>query len=154
MNTQMRPLASPARLLAVCLALASLATCTQQQQQQEYQIRHQASQQQEQTIEFGPSDGQVIQEHQDQVEQQQLEELRSKTNGRRRATPGSQRRPPPAGATTKGLSGRNATVESRASARRKKLVCYYGTWAVYRPDAGRFAVENIDPFLCTHIIYG
>lgn len=37
---------------------------------------------------------------------------------------------------------------------RKNLVCYYGTWAVYRPDAGKYPVENIDPFLCTHVIYG
>lgn len=35
----------------------------------------------------------------------------------------------------------------------KKMVCYYGTWAVYRPGDGRFPVENIDPFICTHIIY-
>lgn len=37
---------------------------------------------------------------------------------------------------------------------KKKLVCYYGTWAVYRPDAGKYPVENIDPHLCTHVIYG
>lgn len=42
----------------------------------------------------------------------------------------------------------------RATTKRKNLVCYYGTWAVYRPDGGKFAVENIDPFLCTHVIYG
>lgn len=41
-----------------------------------------------------------------------------------------------------------------AQASKKNLVCYYGTWAVYRPDAGKYPVENIDPFLCTHIIYG
>jgi len=35
----------------------------------------------------------------------------------------------------------------------KKMVCYYGSWAVYRPGNGKFDVENIDPFLCTHIIY-
>ena len=29
-----------------------------------------------------------------------------------------------------------------------KLVCYYGSWAVYRPENGKFPVENIDPFLC------
>lgn len=34
------------------------------------------------------------------------------------------------------------------------MVCYYGTWAVYRPGNGKFDVENIDPFLCTTIIYG
>lgn len=34
------------------------------------------------------------------------------------------------------------------------MVCYYGSWAVYRPGNGKFDVEHIDPFLCTHIIYG
>lgn len=33
------------------------------------------------------------------------------------------------------------------------MVCYFGSWAVYRPGNGKFDVENIDPFLCTHIIY-
>lgn len=33
------------------------------------------------------------------------------------------------------------------------MVCYYGSWAVYRPEKGKFPVENIDPFLCTHVIY-
>jgi chitinase len=32
-------------------------------------------------------------------------------------------------------------------------VCYYGSWAVYRPGNGKFDVENIDPTLCTHLIY-
>jgi chitinase len=36
----------------------------------------------------------------------------------------------------------------------KKMVCYYGTWAVYRPGNGKFDVEDIDTNLCTHIIYG
>jgi len=35
----------------------------------------------------------------------------------------------------------------------KRVVCYYGSWAVYRPDLGKFDVENIDPFVCTHVIY-
>ncbi|XP_061582516.1 acidic mammalian chitinase-like [Cololabis saira] len=34
-----------------------------------------------------------------------------------------------------------------------KLVCHMTNWAQYRPDAGKFTPENIDPFLCTHIIY-
>lgn len=37
---------------------------------------------------------------------------------------------------------------------KKKMVCYYGSWAVYRPGNGKFDVEAIDPFLCTHIVYG
>jgi len=36
----------------------------------------------------------------------------------------------------------------------KKMVCYYGSWAVYRWGAGKFDVENIDPHLCTHVIFG
>ena len=32
--------------------------------------------------------------------------------------------------------------------------CYFGTWAVYRPGDGKFDVENFDPMLCTHGIYG
>lgn len=35
----------------------------------------------------------------------------------------------------------------------KKVICYYGSWAVYRPEKGKFPVENIDPFICTHLIY-
>lgn len=35
-----------------------------------------------------------------------------------------------------------------------KIVCYYGSWAVYRPGDGKFDVEDIDPFLCTHLNYG
>lgn len=34
------------------------------------------------------------------------------------------------------------------------MVCYYGSWAVYRPGNGKFDVEHIDPFVCTHIVYG
>ena len=32
--------------------------------------------------------------------------------------------------------------------------CYYGTWAVYRPGDGKFDVEDFNPYLCTHGIYG
>lgn len=42
----------------------------------------------------------------------------------------------------------------RLDAADKKVVCYYGTWAVYRPGDGKFDVENIPTDLCTHIIYG
>lgn len=34
-----------------------------------------------------------------------------------------------------------------------KVVCYYGSWAVYRQGLGKFDVEQIDPTLCTHLIY-
>lgn len=35
----------------------------------------------------------------------------------------------------------------------KKVVCYYTNWSQYRPKEGKFDPEDIDPFICTHIIY-
>lgn len=33
------------------------------------------------------------------------------------------------------------------------IVCYLGSWSVYRPSVSKFTPENINPYLCTHIIY-
>jgi len=35
----------------------------------------------------------------------------------------------------------------------KVVVCYWGTWANYRPKEGKFTPEDVDPSLCTHLIY-
>jgi len=35
----------------------------------------------------------------------------------------------------------------------KKVVCYWGTWANYRPKEGKFTPESVDGSLCTHLIY-
>uniref|UniRef100_A0A182W1Z6 GH18 domain-containing protein n=1 Tax=Anopheles minimus TaxID=112268 RepID=A0A182W1Z6_9DIPT len=34
-----------------------------------------------------------------------------------------------------------------------RVVCYFGSWATYRIGNGKYEVENINPNLCTHIIY-
>lgn len=34
-----------------------------------------------------------------------------------------------------------------------KVVCYYTNWSQYRPKIGKFLPENIDPHLCTHVIF-
>jgi len=35
----------------------------------------------------------------------------------------------------------------------KQVVCYWGTWANYRPEEGKFTPEHVDPELCTNLIY-
>jgi len=35
----------------------------------------------------------------------------------------------------------------------KMVVCYWGTWATYRPGQGKFTPSDVDPMLCTHLIY-
>lgn len=33
------------------------------------------------------------------------------------------------------------------------MVCYYTNWSVYRPGTAKFSPQNINPYLCTHLIY-
>uniref|UniRef100_T1GUD7 Chitinase n=1 Tax=Megaselia scalaris TaxID=36166 RepID=T1GUD7_MEGSC len=33
------------------------------------------------------------------------------------------------------------------------ILCYYGSWSSYRSGDGKFSTDNIDPFLCTHLVY-
>ena len=40
-----------------------------------------------------------------------------------------------------------------SSVDKKRSVCYYTNWSQYRPGQGRFYPENVDPSICTHIIY-
>ena len=35
----------------------------------------------------------------------------------------------------------------------KVVICYWGTWANYRPKEGKFVTEDVDGSLCTHLIY-
>lgn len=48
---------------------------------------------------------------------------------------------------------RSLKSDTDRSARSYKIVCYYTNWAQYRPKPGSFFPENIDPKLCTHIIF-
>uniref|UniRef100_A0A3Q1J848 chitinase n=1 Tax=Anabas testudineus TaxID=64144 RepID=A0A3Q1J848_ANATE len=34
-----------------------------------------------------------------------------------------------------------------------KLVCYFTNWSQYRPNVGRYLPSDVDPNLCTHLIY-
>ncbi|XP_020795427.2 chitinase-3-like protein 1 [Boleophthalmus pectinirostris] len=34
-----------------------------------------------------------------------------------------------------------------------KLVCHFSNWSQYTTGLGKFMVEDIDPFLCTHVVY-
>ncbi|KAI5644635.1 glycosyl hydrolases family 18 domain-containing protein [Phthorimaea operculella] len=36
---------------------------------------------------------------------------------------------------------------------KKPIICYYGTWATYRPGDGQFNVEDVNTDICTHVIY-
>jgi len=36
---------------------------------------------------------------------------------------------------------------------KRKIVCYYTNWSMYRPGTAKFSPQNINPYLCTHLIY-
>ncbi|XP_055957167.1 uncharacterized protein LOC126821399 isoform X2 [Patella vulgata] len=52
------------------------------------------------------------------------------------------------GTITKQLQLDNDTIEPSY-----KRVCYYTNWSQYRKQPSRFLPFNIDPFLCTHLIF-
>ncbi|XP_018916542.2 uncharacterized protein Cht6 isoform X2 [Bemisia tabaci] len=52
------------------------------------------------------------------------------------------------------IAPQNHSVRKRATAdSEKKVVCYYTNWSVYRPGTAKFTPQNINPYLCTHLIY-
>lgn len=45
------------------------------------------------------------------------------------------------------------TASLNDAAYEPKVVCYYTNWSVYRPGEAKFSPQNINPYLCTHLIY-
>lgn len=45
------------------------------------------------------------------------------------------------------------SVEGQTSTDGKVVVCYVTSWAVYRPQGGKFSIKDIEPKYCTHLIY-
>lgn len=46
-----------------------------------------------------------------------------------------------------------AGFTSFIGAKKYVRVCYHTNWSQYRPGLGKFWPENIDPYLCTHLVY-
>lgn len=44
-------------------------------------------------------------------------------------------------------------IISRIVERPVQILCYMTSWSQKRPGIGRFSPDNIDPTLCTHVIY-
>merc|ERR1719341_2363525 len=48
----------------------------------------------------------------------------------------------------------STTVTTTEPTGAKRVVCYFGAWAFYRPGEASFDIDDIDPHLCTHLCYG
>ncbi|XP_050350766.1 mucin-2 [Nymphalis io] len=45
------------------------------------------------------------------------------------------------------------TLATPALSSSPRVVCYYTNWSVYRPGTAKFNPQNINPYLCTHLVY-
>uniref|UniRef100_A0A224YJQ1 chitinase n=1 Tax=Rhipicephalus zambeziensis TaxID=60191 RepID=A0A224YJQ1_9ACAR len=51
------------------------------------------------------------------------------------------------------LAQTSSLTKDVTSSKRPVFFCYWGTWSHYRSGAGKFSVGEIDPSLCTHLVY-
>ncbi|XP_065309332.1 chitinase-3-like protein 1 isoform X1 [Dermacentor albipictus] len=47
----------------------------------------------------------------------------------------------------------SSLTEDDAASKQRVFFCYWGSWSHYRSGAGKFSVDQIDPSLCTHLVY-
>ena len=45
------------------------------------------------------------------------------------------------------------SVSQSQQSEKKKIVCYYTSWSIYRTTPAKLESSDLDPFLCTHIVY-
>ncbi|XP_031832678.1 putative chitinase 2 [Nomia melanderi] len=51
------------------------------------------------------------------------------------------------------LAINNASGSPRTIRHDKVVACYVASWAWYRPSSGKFGINDLQPELCTHLIY-
>ncbi|XP_071451653.1 oviduct-specific glycoprotein [Hetaerina americana] len=58
---------------------------------------------------------------------------------------------PSAAASRKNSTSRGVSASSSSGG--PLVVCYYTNWSVYRPGRAKYTPPNVNPYLCTHLIY-
>ena len=52
-----------------------------------------------------------------------------------------------------GLDSTKTLNEVNPEQKAYKIVCYYTNWSQYRTEPAQYFPDNVDPSLCTHIIF-